>query len=307
MLDGMNLMDAIVQSPQRYTFTPPITMADIRAAANGYQEDLQIVAAAASAAMDHPASAKMPAVFANEKNQKFPQGFPPTPMPELAKGTIATLAARGKIIARSDPLLSALYELEPVGLNLLGFEVGLAIDEGGTLQGPGKEKFKNELGVGVSKEAYQRADFTIDRNANSDIATRGSAAVAANPEATAARAKLPMSNQWLGFNIAAGLFGKVTDGALGNTLRVQAPIGSENGLVRPRGLGTTLRWPSTRFREAQWARGKQRVVGRDDLQLMIFGRGSMTPVPIMSCGPSASSSRRAERIPLISGNEQAAG
>ena len=36
-MDNMNLMNAIIQSPQRYKFTAPITMADIRAAAAGYQ------------------------------------------------------------------------------------------------------------------------------------------------------------------------------------------------------------------------------------------------------------------------------
>jgi hypothetical protein len=67
-------------------------------------------------------------------------------------------------------------------------------------------------------DAYQRGiDFMVDRNANADLAGRGSTVVAAKPEATAARAKLPVGNQWLGFNIGAGLFGSAADGAVGNT------------------------------------------------------------------------------------------
>jgi hypothetical protein len=236
MMDGMNLMDAIIHAPARYTFTPPISMADIRTAASGYQEDLQLIAATASAAMNHPASAKMPAVFAADSHQAFPQGIPPSPMPELEKGMINSLQERGRIIAQSDPLLMSLHDLEPVGANRSGFEVGLAVDEGGTAQGPGKEKFKNDLGTGFSKEAFQRAvDFMMDRNANADTASRGSAAVAANAAATAARAKLPLSNQWLGFNIAAGLFGSVADGALGHTLQ-----GPGSNKIRER-LGASAR------------------------------------------------------------------
>jgi hypothetical protein len=87
-------------------------------------------------------------------------------------------------------------------------------------QGPGKEKFKQDHLNDFDPGAYQRAvDFMVDRNANADIASRGARAVAAKPDATAARARLPLSNQWLGFNIGAGLFGSRADDALGHTLQ----------------------------------------------------------------------------------------
>jgi hypothetical protein len=220
-MDDMNLMNAIIQSPQRYKFTPPVTMADIRAAAAGYQEDLELIAAAATAAMNHPASARMPAAFAAEAKKPFPQGIPPTPMPEIEQGQIGDLAARGLAIAAGDPLVKALLDAEPAGSNQLGFEVGLAIDESGTSPGPQKEKFKHDLGFGVSKDAYQRAvDFTMDRNANADTFARGKAVVNASAAVAAARANLgPASNAWLGFTICAGIFGRTADGGLGSAVR----------------------------------------------------------------------------------------
>jgi hypothetical protein len=218
ILDSLNLMDAITQNPARYVFTPPATMADVRAASAGYQADLDTVAAAASAAMNHPASAKMPADFAADKGRPFPRGVMPEPIPALNAGELSVMAARGQFLASSDPLLASLREIEPAGLSRLGFDIGLAISEGQSMQGPGKKKFQEDHIKDFDPSAYQRAvDYAVDRNANADIASRGATAVAARPEAIAARAKLRLSNQWLGFNIAAGLFGSAADGALGNT------------------------------------------------------------------------------------------
>ena len=180
-----------------------------------------MIAATASAAMNHPASAKMPADFAADAKKPYPQGIQPTPMPEIQQGQIGDLAARGLAIAAGDPLVKTLLDTEPEGSNQLGFEVGLAIDENGTAQGPGKEQFKHDLGFGISKDAYQRAvDFTVDRNANADVFTRGKAVVNSNAAVAAARASMtPPTNAWLGFTICAGIFGKQADGGLGNTLR----------------------------------------------------------------------------------------
>jgi hypothetical protein len=218
ILDNLNLMDAIIQTPGRYSFTAPITMADVRAAALGYQADLDTVASAASAAMNHPSTAKMPADFASEKGRIFPQGIRPDPIPALNAGELSVMAARGQFLASSDPLLASLREVEPAGLSRLGFDIGLAISEGHSAPGPGKQKFKEDHVKDFDPSAYQRAvDYSVARNANPDIAARGAMAVAAQADAAAARAKLPLSNQWLGFNVAAGLFGSLADGALGHT------------------------------------------------------------------------------------------
>lgn len=235
--DGLNLMDAIVQSPGRYSFTPPVTMADIRKAASGYQTDLDIIASAASAAMDHPGSAKMPAAFAAGINQAYPQGVRPEPMPALNLGQLSALAARGEQLTRGDPLLTSLREVEPIGVVRRGFDIGLAVAETHTLQGPGKEKFKQDHISDFDPNAYQRGvDYMIDRNANADIAARGSAAVAANAETTAARGRLPPSNQWLGFNIGAGLFGPDPI-ALGHTLQGPGSNRIRDGLSGAARLG----------------------------------------------------------------------
>jgi hypothetical protein len=217
LLDNLNLMDAIIQTPARYVFVPPVTMADIRAASVGFQADLDTVAAAASAAMNHPASARMPAAFASESEPKrqFPQGIRPEPIPSVNAGELNVMAARGQFLAGSDPLLASLREVEPAGLSRLGFDVGLAISEGQTSQGPGKQKFKEDHVRDFDPSAYQRAvDYAVARNANAQVAEKGAAVLAANSAAAAARAKLPLSNQWLGFNIAAGLFGSKADGGL---------------------------------------------------------------------------------------------
>lgn len=217
-LDKLNLMDAIVAAPARYTFTAPVTMAEVRSASNGYQEDVQTITSAASAAMDHPATAKMTAVFATDEGIAFPQGIDPSPMPFLNLGSLSTMAARGETLARGDPLLSAIRRLEPPGSAQKGFDIGLAISEGQWAQGPGKEKLKLDHANDFDQGAYQRAvDYQVDRNANPELALKGDAVVAARPDAAAARAKLPVGNQWLGFDIAAGLFGSRADGALGHT------------------------------------------------------------------------------------------
>jgi len=65
-------MDAIIEKPQRYTFVPPITIADIKAASNGFQADLDLIAAAASAAMNHPASAMMTDITFSKGNDTDP-------------------------------------------------------------------------------------------------------------------------------------------------------------------------------------------------------------------------------------------
>ena len=133
-------------------------------------------------------------------------------------GQLADFAAIGEKLALNDPLLTALRDAEAEGPARKGFDIGLAVAGSDTLQGPGKEKFKTDHINEFDPAAYQRAvDYTVDHNANADFAARGSVAVTKRPDAVSARAKLPLSNQWLGFNIAAGIFGSRDDGAQGNT------------------------------------------------------------------------------------------
>ena len=217
--DSMNLMDAIIQTPGRFSFTAPVTMADIRAASSGYQADLDIVAAAASAAMNHPGGAKMPAAFAAATNQKFPQGIPPTPMPELDRGLVGVYAARGQRIASADPLLSAMRDLQPEGPARTGFEIGVAIGDDDTLWGPGKQRDIDNLPVTERGTADTSAHFIVDRNATAEFGVKG-VAIAKNetrPEVVAARkAELP-GYYTLGFDVATGMFGNKTLGGAAHT------------------------------------------------------------------------------------------
>jgi hypothetical protein len=137
-------MDVIIQAPTAYTFTAPVSIATIRDAASGYQEDRQLIAAAASAAMNHPASAKLPAAFAAATNQTYPKGIRPDPMPALNLGQLSALAARGEQLVLGDPPLIAMRDLEPVGPGRKGFEIGLAVAEDDSLAGPKKLEFGQE-------------------------------------------------------------------------------------------------------------------------------------------------------------------
>lgn len=79
-LDRYNLLDYIVNNPGRYDFTAS-SLDDVVTALNGCQADLDLIAQAASNAMDHPEAAKTPAEFAAEKNKKYPTGLLPAAMP----------------------------------------------------------------------------------------------------------------------------------------------------------------------------------------------------------------------------------
>jgi hypothetical protein len=228
-LDGMNLMDAIITSPKRFSLPAPTTMADIRAASSGYQADLDVIASAASAAMNHPASAKMPADFAAAANQRFPQGIQPTPMAELDKGLSDALADKGRRVALSDPLLAAMRELEPEGPNRLGFETGIAIAADQTLWGPGKQGLIDNLPVAEQQSAGKAAHFAVTRNANATFALKGAQIAVADtrPEVVSARALEAPGYYTLGFDIATALFGNTSIGGMGHTAQ-----GPGSGAIR---------------------------------------------------------------------------
>lgn len=86
ILDGLNLMDYIVQNTSRYDFVAPTTPDDILKAFVGYQADLTLVAATASQAINDVTKAVTPAEFALKVGKPYPQGVPPTPMPTLKQG-----------------------------------------------------------------------------------------------------------------------------------------------------------------------------------------------------------------------------
>ena len=83
ILDEINLYQAILHDPSRFTFTAPVTIADITAALVAANSDLDTVHSTASLAMTRPEKACFPAQFANFHGLKFPAAPIPHPMPEL--------------------------------------------------------------------------------------------------------------------------------------------------------------------------------------------------------------------------------
>ncbi|SEQ40325.1 hypothetical protein [Microlunatus flavus] len=81
LLDDLNLMEFIGDHTSRYDFPAGVTPADIRAAGAGFQADLDLIAQAASAAVNSPADATMPAEYAKARGIVYPQGVLPTVMP----------------------------------------------------------------------------------------------------------------------------------------------------------------------------------------------------------------------------------
>ncbi|WP_157592368.1 hypothetical protein [Solirubrobacter soli] len=217
MLDAMNLMDFISQHPARYEFTAPTTVADVVSSFDGYQYDLDVVAAAASHAINDVAGAVTPAEFAAKNGKSFPHGLPPSPMPTMAKGMMDVLAAKGESVTNADPLAVALAATFPDGAARRGFYIGMAAAEGQTLPGPGKDKIRDGLPPEQQPGYAAAVAFSLERNANIENADKGAKIVAVDPEVAAAR-KHPSPLFSLGFDIATGIFGDPALGALGNTL-----------------------------------------------------------------------------------------
>jgi hypothetical protein len=217
ILDGLNLMEFISQKPSHYDFVAPTTLADIVKALDGYQVDLDLVAAAASQAMNDVTKAMTPAEFAKNHSKAYPQGVPPTPMPTAEKGSMDVLAARGEVLANQDPLAKELRDREPIGPSRRGFDIGMGIAEGQTSPGPGKDRIGASLPE-AAQGGYGRAVlFSVDRNRNFEFAAKGAIIAKTVPAVAQARTANPSVFYWLGFDIATGLFGDPALGGQGDT------------------------------------------------------------------------------------------
>jgi hypothetical protein len=204
----------------------------VTSAFKGYQLDLELVADAASAAINDPAAAMMPAAFAAKAGRAYPQGLPPSPMPELDKGLRGVYAAKGQRMAMADPILTAMREREPEGPSRVGFDMGVALCENHTLWGPGKQHFVDALSPAEQVGCMNAANFAIMRNANLDLATKGAAIAAQEvaPDIVAGRAVEPPGIYTLGFDIATAIFGNPALGAHGNTATGPGSLGIRGGL-----------------------------------------------------------------------------
>jgi len=231
ILDGLNLMDFMVQKADRYDFAGSVTLPDVVQAAKGYQSDLSVVAGAASHTINHVHDALTPVDFAAKAGKPYPLGIPPTPLPTLKKGLTDAMAAKGEILTRDDPLAAALGEREPVGPARRGFFIGMAVAEGDTLVGPGKDRFGADL-LPEEQQGFQTAvRFTVDRNRNAQGAAVGAAIAISDPAVAAARQNAsPFFT--LGFDIASGIFGDPARGAIGNTATGPGSLGIRNLLTQ---------------------------------------------------------------------------
>lgn len=137
---------------------------------------------------------------------------------QAAEGTPSTdeLAALGRIIADADPLATELRNRQPESARR-GFDIGMAVAEGDTAWGPGKQRILQSL-VHAEQAGFRIAvSFSMDRNRNAEYAAIGAAVAARDWELARIRARDPDIRYWLGFDIASGIFGNRALGAQGNT------------------------------------------------------------------------------------------
>ncbi len=141
-------------------------------------------------------------------------------VPVLAEAPMDATAERGLNVARQDPLAMAIRALLPTGLTQRGFDLGMALAEGQTLPGPGKQRFHDELPTSDEKHGFDVAvNYTLPRNRHLELARAGLAVAQANRVVQKVRDAEPAGLFTLGFDIASGIFGDPAQGsrALGNT------------------------------------------------------------------------------------------
>ncbi len=162
--------------------------------------------------------------------QMFVAAPPPPPLTfkkALSKELGDVLVSRGEAIALLDPL--AILLRDQPGHSALAFLTGLGAAENQTLPGPGKDRIRDGLALADRASFQQAVDFSLDKNNNLDLAAKGARVLEVNQAAAAARSQLPLSVAWLGFNIAAGLFGKLPEGS-GHTAEGPGSNAIRNGL-----------------------------------------------------------------------------
>lgn len=81
LLDQLNLLQLFVDQPSRFDFSNGANAAEIATAAANTQNDLDLIAHCASAAINSPSKAKFPVGFALATNQRFPTATMPAILP----------------------------------------------------------------------------------------------------------------------------------------------------------------------------------------------------------------------------------
>jgi hypothetical protein len=128
------------------------------------------------------------------------------------------LAAKGEALANQDPMAVELRNQQPNDSARRGFDIGMAVAEGNTEPGPGKQAKYNLLPAAEQPGFAAAVSFTLARNKNRKLVTIGAAIAETDIAVAAARRTEADVLYRQGFDIATGLFGDPARGAVGNTL-----------------------------------------------------------------------------------------
>jgi len=152
-------------------------------------------------------------------------------VPILSKGSEDILVAKGEAIANMmDPLAVALRNSLPDAPSRRGFNIGMAVAEGQTLPGPGKDSFGRTLRPEEQSGYAKGVRFSVDRNRNLEFATKGAAIANVDAVVAKARTAIPSAFYSLGFDIATGIFGDLALGGAGHTLEGPGSQAIRDGL-----------------------------------------------------------------------------
>jgi uncharacterized protein YkwD len=143
---------------------------------------------------------------------------------------IIDLAPEGAAIAEADPLAVELRNQQSVGPVRRGFDIGMAAAKGQTAPGPGKQGIHDSLSQPEQLGFTVAVSFSLERNRNADLAARGAAVARMDSVVAAARDATTNVFYRLGFDIASGIFGDPSLGALGNTATGPGSLGIRDSL-----------------------------------------------------------------------------
>jgi hypothetical protein len=168
------------------------------------------------------------------------------PLPAVAPKPVVDAAwrelngPRGAFLASQDALATELRNLQAEGAARRGFDFGMAVTDGQTADGPGKQAIRAALDIDERDGFDFALRYSLDRNGSGNLAARGAAIIAADAAAASERdtgaatiarvagvADAAVFYK-LGFNIATALFGNPRLGAAGNTLMGPGSLKTRN-------------------------------------------------------------------------------
>lgn len=213
-----------IQMPEGTPAAPPMSMCE---------------SAASARAANRPTAAALEAQCALQLAAQPPKSAPPV----LDQAWRNEKAARGAALASQDALATELRNAIPEGARRNGFDYGMAVAEHETANGPGKQAIQDALSTDEQPGYRLAVQFSVDRNANADLAAKGAAIMRADPGVAAVRDSLAAVSAKqtkaadqavfykLGFDIASALFGDPALGAAGNTLMGPGSLKVRNSLA----------------------------------------------------------------------------